>query len=477
MLHLLNRHKHRRIDWPATRLLSEAVSTSRRTFHWEQLLLLAMRVAIPILLAFCLARPTISGASMRSASNSLSLVVVLDNSLSMASKSGAGQTRYELARSRLRSMLDELSQSSMNVDVALFSTTSDSPIVQRTTDLTRIAEAIETLPINTARSRATETMTAARVYALRSQRPAKALWVASDLQKATWTKYVGLRRETDAEESGELKTVLLDCGLSGSNCFFEQVNLPQRTLVGRNFRISGNWNSSEHLSRSAPAHCTVSVAVDGKQNFSERIARGDEFECQHSFERPGPHEVIVDLNPDSESVGADIYEDNRQYFVIDAQMPTRVLLVLSPGIEKCLSYLTSALEPFDQEVVGIANSADNSETRSTLSPNGFQITQVNAEALDEQDFESAKILILAADAEFRDPAKTALKRFVSNSGGVLLFPPGDRPAPNDLLELLGAPSQYSQATDAPGIPESTGLVFGGSLAESGLQQFSAELLT
>ena len=84
LIHLLNRRRLKRIQFPAVRfiLLSQKrISRSYRLRHW---LLLALRTLAVICLALLLANPIFqSGAGLFAGSGPVTLVLVLDNSLSM----------------------------------------------------------------------------------------------------------------------------------------------------------------------------------------------------------------------------------------------------------------------------------------------------------------------------------------------------------------------------------------------------------
>ncbi|WP_171189730.1 BatA domain-containing protein, partial [Alienimonas chondri] len=96
IIHLLNRSRFRTVDWGAMHLLAEVVRTNRRRFRLDQLLLLLVRCAIPVLLAFCLARPVWTGLAGASGDGPVSLAIVLDDSQSMGAP-GEGSTRFDAA--------------------------------------------------------------------------------------------------------------------------------------------------------------------------------------------------------------------------------------------------------------------------------------------------------------------------------------------------------------------------------------------
>src|SRR4249920_2497270 len=84
LIHLLNRRKLKRIRFPAVRfiLLSQKrISRSYRLRHW---LLLALRTLAVVFLALLLANPIFqTGAGLFAGGGPVSLVLILDNSLSM----------------------------------------------------------------------------------------------------------------------------------------------------------------------------------------------------------------------------------------------------------------------------------------------------------------------------------------------------------------------------------------------------------
>ena len=62
IIHLLNRRRFRVVRWGAMQFLDAALQTNRRRIQWQQIALLALRMAIPIFLAVAMARPVLLGA-------------------------------------------------------------------------------------------------------------------------------------------------------------------------------------------------------------------------------------------------------------------------------------------------------------------------------------------------------------------------------------------------------------------------------
>ena len=83
IIHIINRNRFRQIRWGAMHLLEQILRSRRRRLRIEQILLLLVRIAIPVLLALCMARPVLTGAKALLGKAKTSLVIVLDNSYSM----------------------------------------------------------------------------------------------------------------------------------------------------------------------------------------------------------------------------------------------------------------------------------------------------------------------------------------------------------------------------------------------------------
>ncbi|QDT04672.1 hypothetical protein K227x_30660 [Rubripirellula lacrimiformis] len=109
-IHLLFRSRYRTVDWGAMHLLDSVVRINRRRIQWMNLLLLLLRCLLPILLAFCLARPVLTGFQSLPGTAPRSIVILVDDSRSMQAKMPDGQPRFDFVKRRLTSWLDDLSR-------------------------------------------------------------------------------------------------------------------------------------------------------------------------------------------------------------------------------------------------------------------------------------------------------------------------------------------------------------------------------
>ena len=100
-IHLLFRSRFRTIEWGAMHLLDAVIRINRRRVQLLHLLLLIVRCLLPILLAFCLARPLLTGFETLPGNAPQSLVLVIDDSRSMAARDEAGSSRLDQVKQEI----------------------------------------------------------------------------------------------------------------------------------------------------------------------------------------------------------------------------------------------------------------------------------------------------------------------------------------------------------------------------------------
>lgn len=103
VIHLLNRRRYRTVPWAAMEFLLTAYQKRRKKLQVENLLLLLIRCAVPVVLALAFARPYF-GADSALASLGQSqreVVVLLDDSYSMSRKNGS-TTLHQAALEQVR---------------------------------------------------------------------------------------------------------------------------------------------------------------------------------------------------------------------------------------------------------------------------------------------------------------------------------------------------------------------------------------
>ncbi|MEX0824999.1 MAG: BatA domain-containing protein, partial [Pirellulaceae bacterium] len=106
-IHLLNRQRFEIIDWAAMHLIAAVHHANQRRWRWQELLLLLVRCAIPILLALALARPVLTSWRAAGGGQPSTTIVLLDDSASMRRSMPDGGNAFDEARRRISLALNQ----------------------------------------------------------------------------------------------------------------------------------------------------------------------------------------------------------------------------------------------------------------------------------------------------------------------------------------------------------------------------------
>jgi len=108
IIHLLFRRKRKPVLWGAMRFIIEAYRRQRRRLTLEQLILLAARCLVILLLAMALGRPVLEAAGLARVGGSRSVYLVIDNALASAARDEAGDRALDRHVRAAERLLDEL---------------------------------------------------------------------------------------------------------------------------------------------------------------------------------------------------------------------------------------------------------------------------------------------------------------------------------------------------------------------------------
>jgi hypothetical protein len=146
IIHLLNRRKFQKVVWAAMRFLRISVEQNQRRMRIEDMILLALRCLLLILLALALARPAfMSRAADVFGQSKVTGVVILDNSASMAVSDGT-QTRFEKARHAAEQAIESMPAGSATA-VLLASDIVNGVIPEPTFDLNLARRVVREAPL------------------------------------------------------------------------------------------------------------------------------------------------------------------------------------------------------------------------------------------------------------------------------------------------------------------------------------------
>jgi len=412
LIHLFQRRKTLRMDFPSLRFLRELNQRQMRRLNLRRILLLIVRMLLVATVAFALARPTLKGgmASIFPEDAPRSVALIVDRSGSMSLQSEAGSLS-EQALARAREVLNQLDAGdelrlyaleeqlfdlggevmppSMALDLLDDWTTGQGPTRLRAC----LAEAMNAL--------------AERPH------PLKEVFLISDFAE-------GALDSARLPEPGDLRIYALPVSAAASsNGSLLGIRRPLRpVLAGRPFALGLRAGGAGAL-----------------ESFSAALELGGEHRGSLGVDaRAGAVESSLNLNLEQAGQLEGWWRKPRDRFPLDDALPfvlsvesrLEVLLLDGSSESHLVDYLARALDPYNER----------SGNRVALALN----RQV-AERLTAADLENLHLVILAGGVGLADSGAEALAAFVKRGGGVIVFPDpaGASNLARRLLPRLGGP--------------------------------------
>jgi hypothetical protein len=412
IIHLFHKSRFQIVKWGAMHLLEAVIRTNQRRIKIEQIILLIIRAAIPLILALCMARPVWKGVRKLMGDTRTSTIILLDNSYSMAA-SRAGTSNFALAKDEASRLLNELPRGS-DAQVVLMGEGGAPLLDEPTYDLARLTQSLKQIEA----SYGTATVPAALDFATnvfgQMHESSRNLVVMTDFQRISF-------EATEDAEVGQMLDRLRKLPLSPEITFFDvgseakdnvaiesldysrlMVGIGQKIQVRANLRNFGDAPYQD---------LRVYFKADGKERSMAQIRLGPHEKGQvlfsHAFDTPGSHvvEVVADADP--------LKADNSYLASIPVRDKIPVLLVNGdPSAEPLkgeTDFAEIALQPYSS--TGRVALADLITTKV-----------VRTENLDAQGINASAVVVLANVRQLDGGQLKALEDFVRNGGGLLIFP-------------------------------------------------------
>ncbi|MEE9241176.1 MAG: BatA domain-containing protein, partial [bacterium] len=399
LIHFLRRRRIQIVRLPTYEFL---LRTQRRIARRSQLknwLLLALRISAVSLVAILAARPLLSkqGWAVGSSWSPVHLAIIIDNSASMAYRTGQG-TRFELAKRVAERLIQRLSpQDKASVWATAEKESMDIPyVLGKRAALSRLASIRQSDAAGRPFRIIQEVMSRMTVKADR-----RSVIVLSDMARSDWEKLRirGFRRIIPhtriqfvrvAPESGTHDVVVRDVRLRP---WPPRANAPFAVVI----RIANQGDLEREKVQ-------VSLYVEEKKMGNVSLDLKGQEEKEVSFRVLAPEEGIlrgrIELTPDQ------LVSTNHHYFSAEMGRRNRVLVIDGDPrrglVESESFYISNALRA--------APPGGNSPVRVEVVA-GYEMGSVDWERYD---------LVIACNVE-KWPAKTAdlLRRFVERGGGLI----------------------------------------------------------
>ena len=476
LIHIFNKSKFRKIEWGAMHLLETVIRVNRKRIQIEQIILLIIRCAIPILLAVCLARMVIQEwnnflnwilfpllavvllvlaalfKNLRSLFGGLcallllyilasslgwftffkkeiavsaptgdvpaSTVVLLDNSYSMQA-SGVSLTSFEEARKAVDGVFEGQKRGS-DASVILMGG-QPSPVFDRpTVDLEGMSDQLADIRPNKGAVGTLDALNAAIDHLGEHANAKREILLVSDFQRLNWDSLP----ETSIQQTAELiknqrvpaNLTFLHVGREEiENVAIETVEMSPR-LVGADQEVRLRVHLRNHGDKAYGTGLRISLYIDNadEPDSETEIPIGPKESTQALLTCRFPEAGSHHIRLEINSPDLDF--DNEYRIAVNVLERIGVLLIDGDPSDEWLKgetdFLQIALTPFTRA---------KAELKDLIAPK-----VVRAEDFSEESLKDIKVAVLANVQKLETGQLSLLQKFVSEQGGGLLVTGGDK---------------------------------------------------
>lgn len=324
-LHFFFRSRYRTVPWAAMKFLLTSVEQTSRRLKFQELLLLAVRCLVLILLALAFARPLSTVVRGEGRGDAVDAVFVFDTSYSMGAGDGS-MSRLDRARQEALKVIDQLpAHSTVQVITCADRAALLGPRSPANIDQAR--HLVQNLPLTSLATDLYPGVAEATGVLQRGQASNKELYIFSDMQKLGWEQQTGDLTRALQNINEKTTVFLVRCGTRKLANVAVTGIAPQSGVprpgerVG--FAVVVKNTGSEPVEK-----LKVSLAVDGNDKNAEsqeipKIMPGDTraVTLTGKLEKPGLRLLTARINHD------DMEGDNRFDQVILVREKVGVLVV------------------------------------------------------------------------------------------------------------------------------------------------------
>lgn len=389
-IHLINKRRHRTIQWAAMQFLLKATRESRGKKKLRHILILTCRALALAALAFAAARPIVSGLIGWGGGSIDTVVLVLDRSASMESRPGDGlQPRRQILIEKVRDAMNDLGAARL----ILIDSASKQPQEISSPDV--LAELSATSATDSAAD--FPALFDRAVNYLADSNGRSEIWLASDLQASNWRpgsdRWTTARANLANLPSKPAIRILSLTGLSAPNT---TVRLLSSRRAGDEMLI--DLEILRSIDSRGTATIPLTTHLNGTRTTESLTLPGQSLRFQKRVALPSGSDngsgwlsIPADGNP----------RDNSCFFAYGPARPSRSFIVAPAG--EAADYLALAAAP-----PGFGNQTAE---------------RVNPSDIPNLPLEEISTIIWATTLP-TDAAYEAVSRFLTSGGHVIFFPPG-----------------------------------------------------
>ena len=406
-IHLLNRYRHREIDWAAMELLRRALVVRARQVRLEDILVLVLRCLAVLFLALAMARPRLpaEGARMLGLKAQPGVVIALDGSFSMAHRPGVN-SRFHRALGRVREILATLKPGN---PLSLVLMGSQPRILLRNVGydearLEKVLAELKPLPERLNLELCLEE-TESLVREIRA--PVRECYIVTDAQATTWKELSEKAKLTLREIANLARLNFVSVG--SENC--ENLAITHFTLASGTLHRGAMARfvvGLENFGRRPQERVAVKLAIDGlpvDQRTVDIAPPGQSLSVSlfARFTHAGNARLTASIASDP------LTADNVRHAVALVREQVRVLCVDGEPSER----------PYESETDYLATAL--APRRGVASGPMLAVRRIPWLALGSERLANYQVVILANVPDIRRDQAAALHTYVRQGGGLIVF--------------------------------------------------------
>jgi hypothetical protein len=418
LIHLLFRRRFRRIEWAPMRYLKLSIQKNRRRFRIEQLLLLALRTAIVLVMFFMLARPVMHAeglAGWLAGRSRTSQLLVLDDSLSMGARD-AGRSAFDRARELAQEVVRHVGpQDRFTLVVA---SRPQAPLLREVEiqNADEVRSLIAGLTVSDAFVSWKSVLTAVDDLVTSGTFPIRELTLITDLRRAGWNDE--LAELGDRWAGAQVRLRILDVG-SGN---IENVSLSELKQIDRVSLAGAPTRYEATVRNHSPQDlegAEATFTVDGKPSLVRlpTLAPGatTQMPLVATLQEAGLHHVALKLPQD------DLPGDDERLAITKTQARLRIVLVDG--------------EPSSEPLAGEVDFLALAMSLGAGEADAFHVEVITDSDLASVNAAPPDLLVLANIASVTPAQAEDLARLVQAGMGLIVFL-GDQVDANNYNQLL-----------------------------------------
>lgn len=413
IIYLIFLRRYTPVKWGAMEILRRALRKHARRTKLQDLILLALRTLVLLLLGLAFARPLGSALASQFGGKSLH-VMVIDNTLSMACRD-AGLSRFDEARDHASDLVRRLPG---NARMLVLPLVAGDPAEATVTEDRGVAERlISAIPMVDHGRGVRETLDALNDFLTGAGGAAARVAILTDGQESTWTGDAGVAealRRLAAQAELRVLTVSPDSAVNRRVRPVLVEGLPATVDRPVSFRVEVDGGAG-----SAGQEIPLSLSVDGSvvdRRFPRLEAEGRvQAEFRRVFREPGFYRIAIATDED------DLLADNTAWFALAVSESIPVLLIEDKS--PAATYLAAAFDP------------------GTLGQEGspYRVTRIRPADAGREDLNRYDLVVVSDLAELDTQERARLFAWVESGGSALCLVRGDAPLPSETGVALAAP--------------------------------------